>query len=93
MNHPEVPPNCPYFYINPLGRIWFQIEPDTLDSYCDCPIDVEPPDIVRPVIAAVARCAWLDVAYDNRAMSDCTGRLAEKRAGEWKKWGRGEKWE
>lgn len=66
MEHPPIPPNCPYFrdsdgwhlliLISAGEERWFDL------SDMNGPLAI----IWRPVIAAVARCAWLDVHEEAR---------------------------
>lgn len=109
MSHPPIPPGCPYFKLADSGR-WYFVFPNgeaANNNYTDillaelgftCDVDKEQ----RPVIAAVARCAWLDeaekveAAYDENGVIIRTGLCnsqARKNAAAWAAWGRGEKWE
>lgn len=102
--HPPVPPNCPFFQD---GRMVFP----SSDLY---PLmrpawRLSAPDTMRPIIAAVARCAWLDeierlrpaMNGESRTMAafkgiTASGKLmvkAGQNASAWAKWARGEAWE
>jgi hypothetical protein len=66
MTHPPIPPNCKYFE-EVEGECQFHIRfskfeytnPDSQFIFC---ILEDAGPMERPIIAAVARCAWLDEA-------------------------------
>ncbi len=68
MSHPPIPPNCPYFELPRDGGpvvFWYTLppskpDPDTMDLI-GYPLD-NSYSPWHPIIAAVARCAWLDEA-------------------------------
>jgi hypothetical protein len=68
MSHPPIPLNCPYFKYEPDGKYFFNQQPQWVfgipskgesEVFFTWWVFV---DHLRPLIAAVARCAWLDQA-------------------------------
>ncbi len=84
MTMPPIPPNCPHFEVQKNGAIlfWTVLEKD-LDIGDRCiPVRFSiKRDVMywRPVIAAVARCAWLDEARKTTIDDEVAG----KKIGEW----------
>ena len=56
--HPAIPPNCPYFESHAnlgIPSQWRFVARPAVDMFVD-----KASPMFRPIIAAVARCAWLD---------------------------------
>ncbi len=65
--HPEIPPNCDLIYESEAkkGPYW------VINNMCQtsiCLVDTDPDD--RKIIAAVARCAWMDMPHDHKLAMD-----------------------
>ncbi len=61
-SHPPIPPNSDYFVKVGNGDYLFQVNPK-LSVHTRVSIAVyDTPECWRPIIAAVARCAWMDEA-------------------------------
>lgn len=106
-SHPPVPPNCPYFAKD--GEDWLFRAPNhwsgvVLASGVEEGLvwTDEHLNGWRPIIAAVARCAWLDEAaklngYIAESGEDTSGYIDHlfkradmlKNAQAWREWGRG----
>ncbi len=98
---PKIPPGCPYFIRK--GDELFKV-PAMLKGHTEVCIGMsDPPQLWRPVIAAVARCAWLEIAepfkidwYPTQGGMTAihpdgrTWAEAMTNADAWAKWGRGE---
>jgi len=92
MNHPPIPPNCLYFgpngtFTSPCSGI---ITLSAMRKILDTPW--------IPIIAALARCAWLDEAVTRTQEREDEGYdtyvpMCHKNAAAWAEWGRGEPWE
>ena len=57
-DHPPIPPNCPYF-----EKGYFAFDSQNICSQDRCFIKMDEINLHpewRPIISAVARCAWLD---------------------------------
>ena len=114
MKHPPIPPNCPWFDTDRDGANWFMYPGQETGMgmhevvWLDGPMCVgHHRDVIlrdfRPIIAAVARCAWLDEAFgtsdkvglcfSSKADECMRGRAAIRNADAWAKWARGEAWE
>lgn len=118
--HPPVPPNCPWFDTDRDGSNWFMYPGQETGMGMHEVVWLDGPmcaghhrDVVlrdfRPIIAAVARCAWLDeierlrpaMNGESRTMAafkgiTASGKLmvkAGQNASAWVKWARGEAWE
>ncbi len=88
MNHPKIPPNCPYFDKQdgyPTTFDW----PDTFHWEVGADIGLEN----RLVIAAVARCAWVDEYKHRMEIQEKIDVECLDNAEQWSKWGKGEPWE
>ncbi len=88
MNHPPIPPGCKYFVEKTNGvddkiYVCFQHDP-----FCAWPL-IRADKYQRPIIAAVARCAWEDEAA-KFAMDDLRRYECQKNAEAWRIWGFGE---
>lgn len=86
MNHPPPPPDSPFFgYSN--GRWFFDVSWAKEWFWLDKAVE----DDVRPIIASVARCAWLDEAERLMARHDFQNARpwldATMNAYAWRKWG------
>ena len=88
MSHPPIPPNCPNFKRH--GEL-FILQPARCDHTHVCVGTEDPPSAWIPVIAAVARCFWMDEA--ERLNTRCIAYQAHENAKAWAKWGKGEAWE
>lgn len=93
MNHPPIPPHCPYFCTEDdrPGMLWFHCENFKISNYevaCCLTIHTDELQVIRPVVAAVARCAWLDYARIIRTLgqADFT-KDAALHAEAWRLWG------
>ena len=101
MTHPPIPPNCPLFVAGAFEL--FDGDGCIFMVLLDWPLPEDTVtkrqnqhelEIYRPIIAAVARCAWLDEAerlrHDKVWLSDPwdmrTGRAREN-AEAWREWG------
>lgn len=72
MDHPLIPPHCPYFQTQDdrLGMLWFSASDyKKADFECTHCLTIESAELtlMRPIIAAVARCAWNDLPLDRGA--------------------------
>lgn len=103
MNHPPIPPNCPYFqtYVMMKPEVtYFEVDHEEPEN-CIA-LNVQSREDPRYfIIVAVARCAWLDEAekrhYAVRRDTDERGGIrvdlvdawdeALKNADAWAKWG------
>ena len=103
-SHPPIPPNCPYFERIPGARKldgWlFRFQNEGMDfTLCDIEGFYDGHEdwlkANRPIIAAVARCAWLDEELNRMKERRRLDSLDECRtnAHAWAKWGRGEDWQ
>ncbi len=101
-NPPPIPPNCPYFVTDEdrPGMLWFHCKNFKISNYevAEClTIESDELQIIRPVVAAVARCAWLDEAYRvrrGRCLDTLVGvgqigeyKTAKENASAWRVWG------
>ena len=69
-SHPPIPPNCEYFGVNDAFGMCFVYQTRTPDLCTHWwPLDWELCDL-RNVIAAVARCAWMDEGSRIANLSD-----------------------
>lgn len=104
MSHPLIPPDCRYFtgeFFDPPPTSQWDEGSGHPAIMTTAPIALNPEDglvldMWRPVIAAVARCAWLDEAekypdkfmkYGDHPHNENKRQEALFRADEWKKWG------
>ena len=82
--HPPIPPNCESFVSN--GGLCLLI-PESEDGSEVCVSINQCDKAWRPIIAAVARCAWIDIADNDQETEQKVYVEAMKNADAWKAWG------
>ena len=93
MTHPLIPPECQWFFVETMekGSYGFELyDRDYRDWWPLSDIDkIENSKEWRKIVAAVARCAWLEEAKRHEVEGDYTKRNeANANAHAWAEWGR-----
>lgn len=93
MNHPPAPPNCAQFKSFDYECSHFETFENGFDAdeqYVVTPLEC-PPLRLRPIIACVARCAWLDecwrLASGDERRWNREAEIARDNAEAWRLWG------
>ncbi len=81
--HPPIPPDCPYF--RQVHGLWHLAAPLSYNNDAMLPFSAIES---RPIIAAFARCAWLDERQNDTSNPDWEGHfeLCERNAEAWRVW-------